>query len=186
METTINNEFTWGTVDRHNLLDLTENIDSETKDYCVNDCIKCWDEKQLWDDSPPVTLQKAGELLSVIFWSTEIVNGEKVVYIQRLFTPKEHRQKGYFTMLLRQLHYEQFDKGYRFIKMFIDRQVKVYKDLNYVSVFDTRDGKYAFCLQPMLCWDLKNSNTIVARGHLYDFYSRPVIEYIETQIIKYA
>lgn len=172
-------------LERQELVTLVQDIDTETKDYCIDDCIKCWDEKNLWGHRP-WGLVIDGKLKSVIFWNLEVVDDQQVAYIQRLFNPVEARGKGHFTQLLTELYKALFDNNYRFVKLFMDKKVALYQRLNFTSLFDTRDQKYSFCLQPMLSFDLKLNNVIVAQNGVHTFYTKGVMDYIESQIIKYA
>ena len=189
-------------IGRDELLKLVENIDDETKDYCINDCIKCWDEKKLWDvpkteenclencSLPVVMLNSEGELLSVIFQSniygydTKILT--KIAYIQRLFTPKKFRNKGMFSKLLNILYGCLFEVGYNYIQLFIDDKITVYKKMNFQPLFNTKDKKYWFVLQPILHKNMSDNNRITARENIYNFYPPYILEYINEKEEKYS
>lgn len=185
-------------ISRDELLKLVENIDDETKDYCINDCIKCWDEKKLWDvpeteencSLPVAMLNNEEELVSIIFhsniygYNTKMLT--KIAYIQRLFTPKKFRNKGNFSKLLTILYSCLFEFGYNYTQLFIDDKVTVYKKLNFVTLFDTKDKKYRFVLQPIIHGNMLDNNRIIAKENVYNFYPEYIREYISKQEEKYA
>jgi hypothetical protein len=183
-------------VTRLEYINLVEGIDKETKEYAINDCLKCWDDKRLWQptnlpSSPVVMLNDEGELLSVIFPCTEIVHNEeslvmaKIAYIQRLFTPKKFRKQGNFTKLLSCYYEHLFDTHYAYIKMFIDKEIELYKHLNFHGLFDTKDGKYSFCMQPIVHQNMIKNNNLVAKEKLENFYQPSIIQYIDKMKAKY-
>lgn len=178
---------------KEELLKYIENIDEESKQYCLNDCITCWDSKDLWLYKPIALINENDELLSVIFWSFDYIDNpglfvedSSIAYIQRLFTPLKHRNKGYFTFLILELYRELFDAEIRYVKLFIKKNVNIYKELNFVSLFDTKDGEYEFCMQPILFNELKRNNEIVAKNGLTGFFSPTILEYIEYIKLKYT
>lgn len=174
-------------VSRDELLKLVSEIDDETKTYCIDDCIKCWDDKKLWGQYPFALLSDEGELLSVVFYSAEqYMQNYNIAYIQRLFTPLKHRNKGYFSHLITQLHTMFFDLNFDFIQMFIDKKVSVYRKLNFKTLFDTRDCKYEFCLHPVFHNNIKKNNELVIKEGIYNFYSIDILQYIEHKITKYV
>lgn len=176
------------TLNKQQLLDYSKQFDSETLAYCIDDCIATWDRKNLWFYNPPRALIDEGQdqLLSVIFYSTELWLNARVAYVQRLFTPVKHRNHGHFSKLITNLYEELFDKHYKFIKMFTVKTAGVYHTLNFTTLFDTRDQKYSFCLQPIVYQNMKINNQLVASNGPYGFYSKSIMQYIETQIKEYA
>lgn len=171
---------------REDLLKHVENIDKETKQYCISDCVSCWDTKDLWMYRPHALIDENNELLCVVFWSVENVGLEQIVYVQRLFTPIKHRNKGHFTTLIGEVYKDFFDIGFKHMKLFIKKNVAIYKELNFVSLFNTKDGEYEFCMQPILFNELKKNNEIVAKNGVAGFFSPPIVEYIEDIKQKYT
>ena len=80
-------------ITRDNLIELAQSFDDETKDYCLNDCIPTWDNKGLWQYDQPYVLKVSDDIVSVIFLNTVHTHTANIVYIQRLFTPKQYLGK---------------------------------------------------------------------------------------------
>lgn len=172
-------------INREELIKLAQTFDVETKDYCLNDCIPTWDNKGLWKHYPPYALEVDGQLVSFTFLSTKQTGTSNIVYIQRVFTPQQFRKRGYFTELLCQIYSKFFNIGYNYIQLFHKPSVKLYKELNFMSVFQTLDG-YEFCLQPIICNDLKFNNQLIASNKTCKFYTDDDMKYIESMKKIYA
>lgn len=173
-------------ITRPELIRLSESFDEETKHYCLNDCIPTWDNKRLWESADPYVLQVDNNVVSVIF--ANILNHSctsKILYIQRLFTPKQYRNKGYFTELLTQVYTTAFDFDCRFMQLFYKPDLHIYKKLNFMPLFTTLEG-YEYCLQPMLCADMKYNNQIVVLNKNCNFYNDSIINYIDIMKQNYA
>jgi len=172
-------------ITRDNLIELAQSFDDETKDYCLNDCIPTWDNKGLWTYDQPYVLKIGDDIVSVIFLNTVHTHTANIVYIQRLFTPKQYRKQGYFTELLTQVYIEHFNSGYHYMQLFYKPTVNIYKQLNFISLFTTLEG-YEYCLQPMLCADMKHNNQLAILNKSCNFYNDDVTEYINSMKQKYA
>ena len=173
-------------ITRPELIRLAESFDDETKQYCLNDCIPTWDNKRLWDSASPYVLQVDNNIVSVIF--ANILNhscASKIIYIQRLFTPKQYRTQGHFTELLTQVYKMAFDFGCGFMQLFYKPDLHIYKKLNFMPLFTTLEG-YEYCLQPMLCADMKHNNQIVMLNKNCNFYNESASNHIDIIKQKYA
>lgn len=170
-------------ITRTELLDYSNNFDEETKQYCLNDCIKTWDDKNLWEFKPIAFINDNNELVCIIFYN--YIQNNNIMYIQRLFTPLKFQKKGYFTNLLTLLYEQAFNYGCKFIQMFIKPSIGIYKQLNFIPLFDTVSG-YQFCLTPVLCRDLQHNNQLVVLNKTCNFYNECMQEYINTIRQKYA
>ena len=173
-------------ITRPELIRLAESFDDETKQYCLNDCIPTWDNKRLWDSASPYVLQVDDNIVSVIF--ANILNhscASKIIYIQRLFTPKQYRTQGHFTELLTQVYTTAFDFGCGFMQLFYKPDLHIYKKLNFMPLFTTLEG-YEYCLQPMLCADMKHNNQIVMLNKNCNFYNESASNHIDIIKQKYA
>lgn len=164
---------------------LAEQFDDETKNYYFNDCLINYNNKSATTAFEFYGLvDDYGEVLTVFIISTSCLfdinmrSIDRVAYIERCFTPLKHRCKGYFTLSLSMLHNLYFNRGYNYIKMYMDKNVKVYNKLNFARLFDTKDGKYTFCLQPLIHRDFYKNNTLTAKEGVYNFYTDQALQYI--------
>jgi len=142
-------------------LNLAESIDSKTKTYLVDDCIATWDRKDLWHQLPFAYIEQK-QIISVMFANVEeCSNGEEILYIQRVFTLPEFRQKGYFRKIFNEVYSTYHKKGCRYLKLFVDKDAyKAYKAMKFIMNEKTSDDKYYFVFIPMIHQVLEYNNFI--------------------------
>lgn len=142
-------------------LALAETLDSETKSYLVDDCIATWDRKDLWHQLPFACVDN-DKIISVMFANVEeCSNGEEILYIQRVFTLPEFRQKGYFRNIFNEVYSMYHKKGCRYLKLFVDKGAyKAYKAMKFIMHEKTHDGKYYFIFIPMIHQVLEYNNFV--------------------------
>lgn len=148
------------TLTRDDCLRLAETLDNETKAYLVDDCIATWDAKDLWYYEP-VAYFEDKTIVSVMFANVEHVNGNNILYIQRVFTIPEFRKKGHFRELFNAVYTTEFNRGVRFLKLFVNADAyKAYKAMKFNMIQQTEDGNYYLIFIPMLHCTLEYNNFI--------------------------
>jgi GNAT superfamily N-acetyltransferase len=142
-------------------LTLAETLDSKTKSYLVDDCIATWDRKELWYQLPFAYIEDK-QIVSVMFANVErCSNGGEILYIQRVFTLPEFRQKGYFRKIFNDVYSIYHKLGCRYIKLFVDKDAyNAYKSMKFIMNERTEDGKYYFIFLPMIHQVLEYNNFI--------------------------
>jgi hypothetical protein len=171
-------------LNRENCLQLAETLDKETRAYLVDDCIATWDRKDLWFFKPVALVNDEKIIVSVMFANVEeCSNGEAILYIQRVFTISDFRQKGYFRQILSAIYEKNFKKGCRYLKLFVDKDAyKAYKAMKFIMEEKTQDGKYYFVFIPMIHTTMEYNNFLNSLSPKSYFLSDSAKEfYLEMQ-----
>lgn len=171
-------------LDKNDCLKLAQALDEETKAYLVDDCIATWDRKDLWFFKPVALVNDERMIVSVMFANVEeCSNGETILYIQRVFTIPEFRQKGYFRQIFSAIYEKYFKKGCRYLKLFVDKDAyKAYKAMKFIMEEKTQDGKYYFVFIPMIHTTMEYNNFLNSLSPKSYFLSDSAKEfYLEMQ-----
>ena len=174
-------------LDRNDCLELAKALDEETRAYLVDDCIATWDRKDLWFFKPVALVNDERMIVCVMFSNIEeCSNGESILYIQRVFTIPEFRQKGYFRMIFNNVYEKAFKQGVNYLKLFVDKGAyKAYKAMKFIMDEKTQDGKYYFIFIPMIHTTLEYNNFLNSLSPKAYFLSDSAKEFYVEMLGKY-
>lgn len=111
--------------------------------------IGMWDFMKAWNKWPPRILEIDNDIVCICFMKISNLSKHKVLFISNIFTPFNHRKKGYASVMLNYNILEAVDLGATSIRLDCNREALKFYDSIDLTYWGTTKSSSMFCDLPI-------------------------------------